>query len=384
MGDKTPHSEPIPAPKAKRPHNIYAAPGKPGSLQAQMGLEDDLTTFAKLMWLIRHVAARHLDLTVNHNRQDPALLAKVKDDILSQSSILRDDYVDAWPIDSYLRMSLKSHVSTGVRSSKSKNMHPDERCYKMRKRYTRAQGQVRHSPRLASQSSNPPPSTPQVEGAYCEVRRAVQPSQTEREHPNEEDDSAGNHAGLATAADSDPYAVDLDLRTAAAGSSANQRPTTTEEQLDRPVEHCWPVDCVQASLCARSPNDPATASAALSFIAALGAVPIGDVPCIAPLQPLSLGAFSGILAAAPAPAPAQTKSIPDTLLAYALPPTDATRIARVLASLGIRDVGYLRVLAGMRSRDVWLQELRAKGQLSEIELRVLQEILGGLLAEGAV
>ncbi|KAJ2992175.1 hypothetical protein NUW54_g7996 [Trametes sanguinea] len=132
MGDETPHFVPIPAPKIKRPHIIYAAPGRPRSLQEQMGLEDDLTTFAKLMWLIRHVAARHIDLTIQYCRQDPALLAKVKKDIISQSSMLRDEYVDAWPIDSYLRISLKPHVPKGNLSSenghkkKSQNLLPEE------------------------------------------------------------------------------------------------------------------------------------------------------------------------------------------------------------------------------------------------------------------
>ena len=63
------------------------------------------------------------------------------------------------------------------------------------------------------------------------------------------------------------------------------------------------------------------------------------------------------------------------LLSFRLPQDDAERIARVFASYGIVDVAYLRVLAGLPSREHWLAELRAKGDLSEIQMLVVRDML---------
>ena len=39
------------------------------------------------------------------------------------------------------------------------------------------------------------------------------------------------------------------------------------------------------------------------------------------------------------------------------------------------DTAYLRVFARMSSRDAWLSELCQKGELSEIQMRVVRELL---------
>ncbi len=66
------------------------------------------------------------------------------------------------------------------------------------------------------------------------------------------------------------------------------------------------------------------------------------------------------------------------LLDSCLPPADAKRLAHLFASFGIKDLAYLYVLARMRTRDRWLDELRGKGHLTEIQLRVVREVLDRL------
>ncbi|KAI0741321.1 hypothetical protein C8Q80DRAFT_1273784 [Daedaleopsis nitida] len=63
------------------------------------------------------------------------------------------------------------------------------------------------------------------------------------------------------------------------------------------------------------------------------------------------------------------------LLAYALPRTDAQRLVDLFTSKGVADIAYLRVMARMGTRDGWLNELREKGELSEIQMRVVREVL---------
>ncbi len=71
-----------------------------------------------------------------------------------------------------------------------------------------------------------------------------------------------------------------------------------------------------------------------------------------------------------------------TLLStFGLPAQDVERLALLFASMGIADLVYLRVLARMHSRDGWLRELREKGAVTEIQMRVLREMLESIVRE---
>ncbi len=63
------------------------------------------------------------------------------------------------------------------------------------------------------------------------------------------------------------------------------------------------------------------------------------------------------------------------LQSYHLPQADADRLVKLLASVGVTDPAYLRVLAKMHGRDDWLREMRDKGELTEIQMRIVREIL---------
>lgn len=71
-------------------------------------------------------------------------------------------------------------------------------------------------------------------------------------------------------------------------------------------------------------------------------------------------------------------AVRDMLLAYALPRADADRIALLLAGKGIASVAYLRVFAGLGSREAWLLEMCEAGLLSEVQARVVCDILDAI------
>ncbi|KAI1796799.1 hypothetical protein LXA43DRAFT_1153842 [Ganoderma leucocontextum] len=69
------------------------------------------------------------------------------------------------------------------------------------------------------------------------------------------------------------------------------------------------------------------------------------------------------------------------IVSFDIPPADALRITELFASLGISDMVYLRVFARMESRNEWLREMRENGQLSEIQMRILRDMLERIATE---
>ncbi|KAH9851949.1 hypothetical protein C2E23DRAFT_828355 [Lenzites betulinus] len=65
-----------------------------------------------------------------------------------------------------------------------------------------------------------------------------------------------------------------------------------------------------------------------------------------------------------------TDTIAARLRAFSLPHSDIKTIRRVLRSLGVHNVRYLRVLGRMKTRNTWLKQLRTEGRLTEIQVRV--------------
>ncbi|RPD76261.1 hypothetical protein L226DRAFT_611677 [Lentinus tigrinus ALCF2SS1-7] len=63
------------------------------------------------------------------------------------------------------------------------------------------------------------------------------------------------------------------------------------------------------------------------------------------------------------------------LVSARFPRPDAQHLAKLLASKGIKDLSYLKVFARMSTRDGWLAELVREGAITEIQMRVLREIL---------
>lgn len=75
------------------------------------------------------------------------------------------------------------------------------------------------------------------------------------------------------------------------------------------------------------------------------------------------------------------QSIVDLLRSYALPLEDTEHITDLLAALGVSNMDYMRVLARMSSTRDWLHEQRDEGKLTEVQMRLLCEILARLAEE---
>lgn len=77
--------------------------------------------------------------------------------------------------------------------------------------------------------------------------------------------------------------------------------------------------------------------------------------------------------------------LPNTVLgwivAFDIPPADAQRITEFFLSLGINSMAYLRAFARMESRDTWLREMQENGDLSEIQMRILRDMLGHVVTQ---
>ncbi len=76
--------------------------------------------------------------------------------------------------------------------------------------------------------------------------------------------------------------------------------------------------------------------------------------------------------------PTDREAIVDLLRSYALPLDDAEHIVDLLEDRGVSNMAYMRVLARMSSTRGWLREQRDKGELTEVQMRLLREILGDL------
>ncbi|KAH9893138.1 hypothetical protein C8Q73DRAFT_519336 [Cubamyces lactineus] len=434
-------STPIPVPRFL-PSVIFRKP-RTRSLQSQMRLDNDYFTFSKLMWLVRHVAARHISLTVSYSRQDPEKLAQIEDEIISQSTILRDDYVDAWPITSYLKLALKTHTSSasykGVTKHGRKKLSRDERCYKYHKQRTWAGGRRSQrisdcgsteinytAPAPAGAESPPPKSTSSRTPRSAQLSKYMRRYDKEGEHgyTHDEDDSM-----TAPARDSSEVAIDAIERdlTAAPESSYSERSSEVGPSLSSQLAGIEDGDISEVGYAApqaaesgrhtqRYHSESSTHSTGLQTdnisvthkgfpITAAGISRNSEGTTRVDGTNTTLSYYHGPTSAPdrsvspyfifPTPSPSETgiateteaiildppNDILDMLLEYELPYADAERLVELLGSLGIGDTQYLRVLGNMVSCDAWLSELRVEGKLSEIQLRILREILDQLARE---
>ncbi|TBU21225.1 hypothetical protein BD311DRAFT_783028 [Dichomitus squalens] len=70
-----------------------------------------------------------------------------------------------------------------------------------------------------------------------------------------------------------------------------------------------------------------------------------------------------------------TEEVLGWLVAFNVPPADAQWIEEMLAGFGVNDSTYLQGFARMASRDEWLRELRDSGELTEIQMRMIRDML---------
>ncbi|KAI8996453.1 hypothetical protein BD414DRAFT_478017 [Trametes punicea] len=396
---------------------------KERTLQSEMHFDDDLITFAKLMWLIRHVAARHIDLSLSYNLQDPATLTKIKEEITSKSSILLNDYVDAWPITYYLKMALKRHRPT--RGSSATGSTRSRRTMLVTHGHFLQSGSPRPSRRgicFSPRTSIPPSRSDSVchravtNGGktfqlstylkICRKRRDAKSSQGQKTRRQ----VGANHSGS-----SDSTGVEGVERGRIHVSERSSLDTVQSNWAPSPGTSVHNTTC-QTQACVQSGSTHCVARTGQgrsaeymtrpAFLTNVNEVAVSDVVADdivevlphssnpshpSPASVVSPSASQEIMtpqSAAPnAPADMPRAAVADSapsseilrkLLGYGLPYADAERIVRLLASLGIKNLQFLRVLSNMISCNDWLQELKTAGQLNELELRLIREILDGL------
>ncbi|TFK92624.1 hypothetical protein K466DRAFT_212288 [Polyporus arcularius HHB13444] len=236
----------------RHPDKIYETGNGYISLQGQMGLGGSLRSFEESLSVIREVWREHgVNPQVPYARQNPALIDKVKKEVIQRLPYLYEAYEDAWPIEFYLRRIFR---------------------YRRREHYQTANGLTR-----SNRNTN----------------------------TREQSSSAA-------------------ITSASAVFEGSNRSSTGMIADDE----------------ARSPSCSASDTENM---------------------PSSCGTVTG--------------EIFELLVGASIPHADAQRLVRLFASFGIKDIVYLRVFARMDSRDSWLDEMQQKGEVSEIQMRVIQELL---------
>ncbi|RDX50848.1 hypothetical protein OH76DRAFT_1481920 [Lentinus brumalis] len=237
----------------RHPDKIYETGNGYISLQGQMGLDGSLRSFEESLSVIREVWRAHgVNPQVPYAQQDPALIDKVKKEVIQRLPYLYEDYEDAWPIEFYLRKIFR---------------------YRRWERYKTANG-------LAWSNRNT---------------------------------NTREQSSLAA------------TTSAPAASEGSNRSSTGMDADDEE----------------RSPS--CSASDTEHMLSSCSTAGTGEI------FELLVGAY--------------------------IPHADTQRLVRLFASFGIKDIAYLRVFARMDSRDSWLNEMQQKGEVSEIQMRVIQELL---------
>ncbi|KAI0642073.1 hypothetical protein C8Q79DRAFT_1121993 [Trametes meyenii] len=325
--DSIPHTHAqIPAPSTNL-GAIYARCGAhPLNLQTHMGFDGNDEAFRDLMRMIRRTAARRVNLYIPYKWQKPADIMAIKRDVLAKIPELGEKYVNAWPITWYLRSALKQHNPIHKAHFHSFLGMPEghERLtWKMNRRMgidENENAQTRHgAPPVGVPCASPGP-------------RSLSPLSDESKpeyNPN------------------------------VGAVSSGKRPRA----LPPP-----PIVLIHTSPAHRRPPRNGT-----------GTSPEANVLAASPLD--RIRAVTGGTSSSSSLDLRPNMAIVNLLLDNAIPRAAAERVARLLASQGIEGRAWLRVFARMGTRDAWLREMRDGGHMTEIEVRVLREVLVRLADE---
>ncbi|KAI0730888.1 hypothetical protein C8Q76DRAFT_793014 [Earliella scabrosa] len=297
---------------------LYMRDGGDGaSLQEQMYMQNCGDVFSQMLAFIRSVCVAHgINLNLAYGRQDKAKLDKVKDEVLGTLGFLRH-FEDGWPVTYYLKKELKIH------HFQSSPIPP--RCPAMQTR-------LRASGRMATRSTTKRGSRHGVGAAGgADPRTAPRPPALNANTYQ----SRSNRAYVSIA-----------------GKTPRRGTRRTENSQGTPGS---------------VPRAPSLSATLVESATANTHMELTDSePEPQPVsQPVSVSV----------PHPPPSDPILDILLSADLPRRDAERLTALFRSFGIADVAYLRVFARMSTRDAWLNELCQKGDLSEIQMRVVRELL---------
>ncbi|KAI0718065.1 hypothetical protein C8T65DRAFT_639890 [Cerioporus squamosus] len=297
------------------PHILYDPGSGEPSLQSMMGLENEEVKFRGILDTIRAVwRAQEVDCYLPYFRQDPARMRSVTEEVVKRLPYLATDYEDAWPVEFYLRKALKDHGIQGSKRRRSEALGEDD------------DAEYR-------------------EASYCTPQRRLLPERAARKRQSR----AADHG------------------TSEAATVATRPTRTLHRSTD---ERGAPSPSPSYSRLRRYTTYSATASTASTSslatrVGSTSSTRIAGPQATSRRHDQTSGENSTTA----------NTSVRSFLRPYHLPGADADRLVKLLASMGVVNTAYLRVLAKMHGRDSWLREMRDKGELTEIQMRVLREIL---------
>ncbi|KAI0741317.1 hypothetical protein C8Q80DRAFT_1273781 [Daedaleopsis nitida] len=327
------------------PQRLYDAGDGEVTLQTQMGLLDEIDTFVDTLDVIREVWREHdIDIQVPYKWQDPEVMRSIKQEVINRLPYLRSDYKDAWPVTFYLKRALKNHLPLNLKPAPIPS-DPDG-PYKFHGQLPSPRGDRRAPARVAHHNDTP--------GFYR--MRSLSPIQPDNLLPLRKQWSRRERPSRAETP-SRHSSPSSDSSSSSWSGSSDSSPSPPGSPPPRPQ---------------RTPSS-SSSSAGTGSSRTLTEHPEPHATCPGP-PVFDFGRRESHLSKSP-PTMLSPEPILDLLLSFAVPPADAQRIVRLLASFGITDVRYLRMLARMRTSDGWLRGLRASGRLSEIEVLVLREMM---------
>ncbi|KAI0630489.1 hypothetical protein C8Q77DRAFT_207501 [Trametes polyzona] len=299
------------------PKRVYHREGTTDtmSIQGAMGMADQTCEFMYLMLLTRYVAKRHVDLRTPYHRQSSANIRRIKKEVLDRAPFFYN-YVDAWPIEAYLRSAMKStgrsdaSTPSPPRATSSQSPSPDEETFD-------------------ATSSTWAPSS---ENSMVDIS-------------DDEDDDT-----LSISEHTSNVAQPPTTHLPELGSSTRVKDTAAHTERARSNAHPARA-CQQSATFSRVPSDTR-------------GTPQQTVACA------SVGATSRATRTASS---STADTVLSRLLAFSLPRADAEHVARVLKSMGVRNVAYLRVFGSLKkaTQETLLEERRAAEELTGIQVQVV-------------
>ncbi|KAI0363118.1 hypothetical protein BV20DRAFT_1069650 [Pilatotrama ljubarskyi] len=330
-----------------------------------MYLECQSREFTYLMRLIRYIARGFTDINIPFGQQSSTVLREIKKEVLDHAPFFYN-YEGAWPITAYLRLAMKSHrlpeatpISRSSRSAALTTASVRARAFAYNHAFVsvtpRRRGNTVLSYLTAEESA--PETTENSECGGSEPKGSEYDiTDIEGQHGQEDEVSVLlkkpelPDAPEAECSRSRVANRDVDNPSYAADYLARRRPS--QGLLTPPPSQSLRISTSTLSSTFSIPSHFPSASSH------------------------TINTSSSTVSS-----PDHPPSILALLQSYSLPIPDAVHITGVLASLGISDTAHLLVLARMASRDAWLAELREKGRLTEIQVRVVHEMLERVVAE---
>ncbi|TFK92625.1 hypothetical protein K466DRAFT_212281 [Polyporus arcularius HHB13444] len=344
-----------------------AGDGAP-SLQSKMGLQGNPDKFRAFLGIIRKVwREQGIDYQLPYSLQDPAKMRSIKLEVIRRLPFLITDYEDAWPVTFYLHEAWKGSQSPSKRKRSgdadgeddNDNHHdppiqprelPERTAHKKQIRVGRGTGET------ATAISNKTQATATLHRSMSERTAPLTSSRL----------PSTTHSTTATASTASTSSLRLVARVGSVSSGSTSPPSIISQRARQPTTFLTLASSLASQVKSTS-SESGTSTTPSSVVPPRAREPRTIHPQAAPASQ-RLGQPEGTSGG-------NSTTVLSYLQSYHLPQADADHLVELLASMGVTDPSYLRVFSKMHGRDDWLREMRDKGEMTEIQMRILQEIL---------